>query len=60
MHVVRFVTIGKFAEVSGYSEDAIRSKIKRGDWLEDRVWIKAPDGRVLVDLCGFEAWARGA
>lgn len=31
MHVVRPVTIRKFAEVSGKSEDAVRSNIKRGN-----------------------------
>jgi hypothetical protein len=37
--------------------DAVRSKIKRGDWLEGQVWIKAPDGRILINTEGFEKWA---
>jgi len=32
---INLITIRKFAEISGYSENAIRSKITRGDWLED-------------------------
>lgn len=38
--MLRRVTIEKFAELSGYSPDAVRSKIKRGDWLEGVVWKK--------------------
>jgi hypothetical protein len=57
---VRHVTIAKAAELTGYTEDAIRTKIKRGDWLEGVVWIKAPDGRNLIDLEGYETWATGA
>jgi hypothetical protein len=54
--VIRFVTIEKFHDLTGYTPDATRSKIKRGDWREGKVWVKAPDGRVLVDLLGYEKW----
>src|SRR5690348_6329963 len=57
--LLRHVTIGKFCSMSGYTEDAVRSKIKRGDWLEGKVWRYAPDGRVLIDLGGYEAWVTG-
>lgn len=56
---LRHVTIKKFASESGYSEDAVRSKIDKGVWLEGFVWIKAPDGRILIDLEGYEKWATG-
>lgn len=56
---MRHVTIEKMSELSGYSPDAVRSKIKRGDWLEGIVWIKAPDGRILIDLEGYEKWVSG-
>lgn len=58
--MLRHLTIPKFAVESGYTEDAIRSKIKRGEWLDGLVWVKAPDGRILIDTEGFEAWAIGA
>lgn len=54
----RFVTIEKFEELTGYTPDATRSKIKRGDWLEGAVYIKAPDGRVLIDIEGYEWWVQ--
>lgn len=56
----RHVTIERFADLTGYTPDAVRSKIKRGDWLESYEWIKAPDGRVLMDLEGYERWATGS
>ena len=54
--MLRYVTISKFAEESGYSEEAIRAKIKAGVWLMDVVWKKAPDGRVLIDVEGYADW----
>ena len=57
--MLRHVTIPKFAEQSGYTEDAVRAKIKRGEWLEGAIWNKAPDGRILIDTEGFEAWVTG-
>lgn len=53
---VRYLTVRKFAAESGYSEDATRSKIKRGEWREGEVWKKAPDGRVLIIVEGYERW----
>ena len=50
------VTIGKFSELSGYTEGAIRQKIKEGVWQENEVFSRAPDNRVLISLGGYEAW----
>ncbi len=55
--MLRWVTIKKFSEMSGYTASGVRSKIKRGDWFEVQVWIKAPDGRILSDVVGYERWA---
>ena len=53
---VRYVTIRKFALETGYSEDAIRTKIRDGVWPEANVWTKAPDGRILMDIEGYNEW----
>lgn len=53
---MRYLTIRKFSSESGYSEAAIRSKIRDGVWRLGQVWRKAPDGRVLIDVLGYEAW----
>jgi len=57
--MLRYLTIAKFATESGYTEDAIRAKIKNGVWLEGIVWTRAPDDRVLIDIEGYEKWVQG-
>jgi hypothetical protein len=53
---LRYVTIERFSAESGYTPGAIRTKIHDGVWLQDQVWIKAPDGRILIDTEGYEKW----
>lgn len=53
----RYVTIELASTITGFSPVAIRTKIHRGVWVEDREWVRAPDGRVLIDLRGYERWA---
>lgn len=53
---MKYVTVRKFAAESGYTEDAIRSKIRDGIWRLGEIWIKAPDGRTLIDVEGYESW----
>lgn len=53
---MRYLTVKKFSSESGYTEAAIRAKMADGTWLKDYVWLKAPDGRVLIDVDGYEAW----
>ncbi|KWK50427.1 hypothetical protein WT81_33365 [Burkholderia stagnalis] len=52
----RYVTIGKCAQETGYTEKAIRNKIHDGTWAQEEVWVKAADGRILVDMQGYEKW----
>lgn len=54
---VRFATIKKFSELTGYTEGAVRQKINRGEWLQDHMFRKAPDGRILIDIEAFNDWA---
>lgn len=56
---MKWVTIKKAAELSGYSEKAIEAKRADGTWLEGVVWIKAPDGRILISPDGIDQWAEG-
>jgi hypothetical protein len=57
--MIRFVLIPRFCELSGYTEKAVRRKMESGVWLEGGVWRKAPDGHILIDLEGYDAWAEG-
>lgn len=52
----RFVTIELAEVVTGFTQSAIRTKIARGVWLENRQWVRR-DGRILIDLEGYEKWA---
>lgn len=51
-----WVLVKRFAEVTGYSENAVRHKVKSGVWPEGRIWRKAPDGRIFLNLPEFEHW----
>ena len=53
---MRYVLIKKASELTGYSIQAIESKIAKAQWLEGAHYVKAPDGRVFIDLQGVERW----
>lgn len=55
----RYVRINKFVELTGYTDKAVRCKIAEGVWLEGRLWRRAPDGAILVDLLGYQRWVEG-
>lgn len=55
-NVNQWVLIKRFAEITGYSENAVRHKVKNGTWMEGRIWRKAPDGRIFVNVVEFERW----
>jgi hypothetical protein len=42
--------------ITGYSAKAMERKIERGDWREGKEWKRAPDGRICVDLVGYQRW----
>ena len=56
--MLQFKTIKQFSKESGYSEKAIRIKLDKGIWGTG-IKFKAPDGRVLISLEGFERWVQG-
>jgi hypothetical protein len=56
--VLDWVTIKRFCDLSGYSDDAVRAKLGNV-WREGIVWTKAPDNRVLISLSGYDAWVEG-
>ncbi|MDY6994878.1 MAG: excisionase [Pseudomonadota bacterium] len=54
--MIGWVTVKKLVELSGYTENAIRAKTKKGVWLKDKHWRKAPDGRIVFNLKEIQAW----
>ncbi|MDY6948716.1 MAG: excisionase [Pseudomonadota bacterium] len=56
----RYVLLSLASLVTGYTVKAMERKIERGDWVENKVWRRAPDGRILIDLVGYQKWVEGA
>lgn len=52
----RYVRLTVFEVITGYTPRAVEAKIREGKWIEGRHYRKAPDGHILVDLKGYEAW----
>jgi hypothetical protein len=55
----RYVLLPLAAAVTGYTVKAMERKIERGDWLEGKLWQRASDGRILIDLVGYPKWVEG-
>lgn len=56
---MRYVLINKFCADTGYSEKAVRRKIEEGVWLENQQYRRGPDGRIQIDVEGYERWVEG-
>lgn len=55
-----YVRVPLAAQITGYSQKAIRRKIGEGVWREGKEYRKAPDGAVLISMAGYAKWAEGA
>lgn len=55
----KYVLLPLAEAITGYTVKAIERKIERGDWVEGKVWIRAPDGRILLIIPGYERWVEG-
>lgn len=60
MSAPRWVLIGRAAELTGYSENAIRHKVKGGAWVQGRIWRKARDGRIFINLEELDRWVESS
>jgi len=52
----RYVLLPLAQVLTGYTVKAMERKIERGDWPEGKVWLHAPDGRIVIDLMGYQKW----
>jgi hypothetical protein len=52
----RYVLLPLAQSVTGYTVKAMERKIERGDWQEGKVWRRAPDGHIMIDLQGYHRW----
>jgi hypothetical protein len=55
----RYVLLPLANLLTGYSVKAMERKIERGDWQEGKVWKRAPDGRIVIDIVGYQRWIDG-
>lgn len=56
---MEWVTINKCEELSGYTRRAIENKKGKGVWKEGTHWIKAPDGRIMININTIQSWIIG-
>jgi len=47
----------KFAELTGWTEGAIRMRISRGEWIEGREFVRVK-GAILISVKGYESWVQ--
>jgi hypothetical protein len=52
----QWVLINKLIELTGYTDDAVRAKIRRGHWLMGVHFTKAPDGRLHFNMEAIKKW----
>lgn len=55
----RYVLLSLAQFMTGYTVKAMERKIERGDWQEGKIWRRAPDGHICIDIAGYEKWIEG-
>jgi len=52
-------TLEKVAEESGLSKESLRALQKKGQLRERVHWVKAPNGRIFLNIKAVERWIIG-
>lgn len=52
----KYISVKKLATLGLYSEQGIRAKIKRGQWVLNKHYYKMDDGRLAMDLERINRW----
>lgn len=55
----RWVLIAVVVDYTGYTDYAVRAKIRRGQWPFRSFWRRAPDGRLVFNLTRIQYWMAG-
>lgn len=55
----RYVRLPLAEALTGYTVKAMERKIQRRDWVEGKVWRRAPDGCIVIDISGYHTWVEG-
>lgn len=56
---LKYVTIKKFSELTGYTEKAVQTKIQRGVFIEGIHYRHSPDSRIQMDMGAYYLWVEG-
>lgn len=57
---LEWVLIPVFCSLTGYTEKAVQRKVADGVWLQGKVYRKAPDGRITINLQEYYKWVEQA
>ena len=57
---LEWVLIPLFCSLTGYTSKAVQRKIEEGKWLEGRMYRRAPDGHLTMNLQEYYRWVTGA
>ena len=57
---LKYITAKKLAEESGYTEDALRAKVLRGDFAEGVHYRRSPDGRIQFNVEEYTKWVESS
>jgi len=59
MHL-QWMLLPLFCVCTGYTAKAIQRKIEDGKWIEGRMYKRAPDGHITINLQEYYRWVIGA
>ena len=58
LNMLNQIQLKRYAELSGYTEKALRDKISTGVWVEGLHYYRAPDRHILINVKEVEKWQR--
>lgn len=56
--MMRYITLKRIAELTGYTEGALHKKIHDGVLVEGVHYYRSPDGRIHFDIKEYEKWVK--
>lgn len=57
---LEWVLIPTFCSLTGYTKKAVERKIADGKWLQGKIYRKAPDGHITINLQEYYKWVEQA
>ena len=57
---MQWKTLEKVSEESGLSKESLRALKKKGQLREKVHWVKAPNGRIFMNIRAIEQWLTGS